>query len=51
MAGLTYNGKNEKGEELWNGCSNVKVWGYETGVTFEMLIKTFNVNTNLWVAK
>lgn len=50
MAGLTFNGKDENGEELWDGCANVKVWGYETGVTFDKLIKTFNVNTNLWVA-
>lgn len=50
LSGLTYNGRDENGNDLWDGCCNVKVWSYETEATFDKLIKTFNVNTNLWVA-
>ncbi|CAN8004871.1 unnamed protein product, partial [Ixodes hexagonus] len=51
MAGLTYNGKDENGNDLWNGCVNIDVWKYETTTTFDGLIKSFNINTNLWVAQ
>lgn len=51
MAGLTYNGRDENGNDLWNGCVNIWVWRYETATTFEDLIKSFNINTNLWVAQ
>lgn len=51
MAGLTYNGRDENGNELWNGCVNIWVWRYEAATTFEDLIKSFNINTNLWVAQ
>ncbi|XP_077511740.1 lysophosphatidylcholine acyltransferase 3 protein nessy isoform X1 [Amblyomma americanum] len=51
MAGLTYNGRDENGNDLWNGCVNISVWRYETATTFDDLIKSFNINTNLWVAQ
>lgn len=51
MAGLTYNGKDENGNDLWDGCVNISVWKYEMGTTFDDLIKSFNINTNLWVAQ
>ncbi|EEC04873.1 complement c3f, putative [Ixodes scapularis] len=51
MAGLTHNGKDENGNDLWNGCVNISVWRFETTTTFDGIIKTFNINTNLWVAQ
>lgn len=51
MAGLTHNGKDENGNDLWNGCVNISVWKFETTTTFDGIIKTFNINTNLWVAQ
>lgn len=51
MAGLTYNGQDENGNDLWNGCVNIDVGMFETAVTFGGLIKSFNINTNLWVAQ
>ncbi|XP_049520461.1 lysophospholipid acyltransferase 5-like isoform X3 [Dermacentor silvarum] len=51
MAGLTYNGRDENGNDLWNGCVNISVWRYEMATTFDDLIKSFNINTNLWVAQ
>lgn len=51
MAGLTYNGQDENGNDLWNGCVNISVWRYEMATTFDDLIKSFNINTNLWVAQ
>lgn len=51
MIGLTYNNKDENGNDLWDGCANVKIWKYETGVSFDSAIKSFNVNTNLWASQ
>ncbi|KAK2161292.1 hypothetical protein LSH36_119g08038 [Paralvinella palmiformis] len=51
MTGLTYNGKDENGNDLWNGCANIHVIAYEKGSTLQDLIKAFNVNTNKWMAK
>uniref|UniRef100_A0A2R5LM33 Lysophospholipid acyltransferase 5 n=1 Tax=Ornithodoros turicata TaxID=34597 RepID=A0A2R5LM33_9ACAR len=51
MAGLTYNGEDENGNDLWNGCVNIDVALFETATTFGNLIKSFNINTNLWVAQ
>ncbi|XP_022249309.1 lysophospholipid acyltransferase 5-like isoform X2 [Limulus polyphemus] len=51
MAGLTYNGQDEQGNDLWDGCCNVKLWEYEKTSNFDGVIKSFNINTNLWVAQ
>lgn len=48
--GFTYNGKAADGTDEWNGCSNVKLYLLETGNTMEHYVKSFNVNTNQWVA-
>ncbi|XP_037824589.1 lysophospholipid acyltransferase 5 [Lucilia sericata] len=48
--GFTYNGKAADGSDEWNGCSNVKLYLLETGNTMEHYVKSFNVNTNQWVA-
>ncbi|KOC63489.1 Lysophospholipid acyltransferase 5 [Habropoda laboriosa] len=49
--GLTYNGKDEKGHSLWNGCENVKLLTFETSTHFNDYIKSFNINTNNWCAE
>ncbi|XP_076318423.1 lysophospholipid acyltransferase 5-like isoform X2 [Tachypleus tridentatus] len=51
MTGMTYNGQDKNGSDLWDGCCNVKIWDNETTCTFDGLIQSFNINTNLWVAK
>ncbi|XP_013772014.1 lysophospholipid acyltransferase 5-like isoform X1 [Limulus polyphemus] len=51
MTGLTYNGQDKNGIDLWDGCCNVKIWDYETTCTFDGLIQSFNINTNHWVAR
>ncbi|XP_078033806.1 lysophosphatidylcholine acyltransferase 3 protein nessy [Augochlora pura] len=49
--GLTYTGKNEKGELLWDGCENVKLFIFETATRFNHYIMSFNTNTNNWCAE
>ncbi|XP_076333095.1 lysophospholipid acyltransferase 5-like isoform X2 [Tachypleus tridentatus] len=51
MAGLTYNGQDEQGNDLWDGCCNVKLGDYEKTSNFDGVIRSFNINTNLWVAQ
>ena len=51
LTGLTYNGKDINGNTLWNGCTNVKIWQFESGATFKEMIAGFNVNTNSWMVK
>ncbi|XP_076651718.1 lysophosphatidylcholine acyltransferase 3 protein nessy isoform X1 [Halictus rubicundus] len=49
--GLTYTGKNEKGEFQWNGCENVNLYTFETANRFNHYIMSFNTNTNNWCAE
>ncbi|XP_076183758.1 lysophosphatidylcholine acyltransferase 3 protein nessy isoform X2 [Ptiloglossa arizonensis] len=49
--GLTYNGKDEKNQPLWNGCENVKLLTFETATRFNHYIMSFNINTNNWCAE
>ena len=51
VTGLTFNGKDEKGNLLWNGCANVKLRVFENATRFGHLINSFNINTNSWVAE
>ncbi|XP_066594528.1 lysophospholipid acyltransferase 5 [Prorops nasuta] len=51
MFGLTYNGKDEKGLEKWNGCENVKLGLFENCSEFNHYIMSFNINTNHWCAE
>ncbi|XP_056619375.1 lysophospholipid acyltransferase 5 [Triplophysa dalaica] len=50
LAGLGYNGINEKGEHQWDACANVRVRLFETTPLFTGTINSFNINTNSWVA-
>ena len=51
LTGLTYNGKDENGNDLWDGCANIKIIRFETAVTCGQTITAFNVNTNQWMSK
>ncbi|XP_067142730.1 lysophospholipid acyltransferase 5-like [Centruroides vittatus] len=51
LSGLTYAGVDDNGRDRWDGCANVDLWGYETTTTFDGIIKSFNINTNLWAAQ
>ncbi|ELT92172.1 hypothetical protein CAPTEDRAFT_182891 [Capitella teleta] len=51
MAGLTYNGRDENGNCLWNGCANIHAVEFEKASTCQEYIQAFNVNTNKWMAK
>ncbi|CAG2200843.1 LPCAT3 [Mytilus edulis] len=51
LNGLSYNGKDENGNILWDGIQNVKPYPLETATSFHGLISAFNINTNLWMAK
>ncbi|GFY45890.1 lysophospholipid acyltransferase 5 [Trichonephila inaurata madagascariensis] len=51
MTGMTYNGTDENGNHCWDGCANVKLWDFNLTTTFEGIIKSFNINTNLWVGQ
>ncbi|XP_050413447.1 lysophospholipid acyltransferase 5 [Patella vulgata] len=51
ILGLSYNGKDKNGNELWDGCANVRTPEFEYANTFRLLIHCFNYNTNQWMAK
>ncbi|XP_054721085.1 lysophospholipid acyltransferase 5-like [Uloborus diversus] len=51
LTGMTYNGKDKDGEHLWDGCANVKLHDFSITTTFEGIIKSFNINTNLWIGQ
>lgn len=51
LTGLSYNGKDENGNELWDGCTNVRIWDYETSLSGQDIINSFNIQTNKWMGK
>jgi lysophospholipid acyltransferase 5 len=51
MSGISYNGKDSKGEPLWDGCENVQIAVFEKAYKFAHLIASFNKCTNQWVAQ
>ncbi|KAK6731048.1 hypothetical protein RB195_007485 [Necator americanus] len=44
--GLGYNGKDENGEDRWDGARDIHVWKWETGHDFTSLVQSFNCGTN-----
>lgn len=50
MTGITYNGKDNRGEDRWDGCSNVLLLRYETATKFGHVVQSFNMLTNKWAA-
>lgn len=51
LVGFSYNGQTDDNKPNWFGCSNVKLWLLETGITMQDYVHSFNVNTNLWVGQ
>ncbi|KAK7094232.1 lysophospholipid acyltransferase 5-like [Littorina saxatilis] len=51
FCGLSYNNLDENKQPLWDGCTNVRVKLLETGCTLQHAIRSFNCNTNLWMAQ
>lgn len=51
LSGLSYNGKDAFGNNLWDGLCNIWVWRFESTTNFDGFIRAFNINTNKWVAQ
>ncbi|XP_028131900.1 lysophospholipid acyltransferase 5 [Diabrotica virgifera virgifera] len=50
LFGIAQNGKDEKGHVKWDGVENIKLYIFENTTEFNHYIKSFNVNTNNWIA-
>ena len=50
LSGLGYNGRDEHGNALWDGCIGARAWGYEVSLTMKEVIASMNVSTNKWAA-
>eukprot|EP00128_Syssomonas_multiformis_P011090 Colp12_sorted_trinity150504_noHs@21343 len=48
VSGVTYDGKDESGRVKWNRLENCLPRRYETSLSLQGLIESFNINTNLW---
>ncbi|KAJ8950775.1 hypothetical protein NQ318_011268 [Aromia moschata] len=51
LFGLAYNGDDENGSPKWDGVENIKLTIFENTTEFNHYIKSFNLNTNQWVAQ
>jgi lysophospholipid acyltransferase 5 len=51
MTGLTYNGTDKDGRELWDSCANIRIRNYERASSCHDLVLSFNINPNRWMAK
>jgi len=46
LAGLGYNGKNDKGEDQWDGVRDLHIFKWELGSDYQSVIESFNCGTN-----
>jgi len=46
LSGLAYNGKDEDGEERWDGVRDLHIVKFELGSDFQSVIESFNCGTN-----
>ncbi|CAJ0604512.1 unnamed protein product [Cylicocyclus nassatus] len=46
LNGIGYNGKDEHGNDRWDGVRDVHIWLWETGHDFSSVISSFNCGTN-----
>ncbi|KJH41438.1 MBOAT family protein [Dictyocaulus viviparus] len=46
LNGIGYNGKDEEGNDRWDGVRDVHIWLWETGHDFSSAIQSFNCGTN-----
>ncbi|MFH4981782.1 hypothetical protein AB6A40_008491 [Gnathostoma spinigerum] len=51
LAGLAYNGKDEKGNDLWDGVRDVRILRFWFGYSFQMQVSSFNCGTNNWAKR
>jgi len=51
LSGVGFGGYDEKGNAKWNRLSNIKPWLFETSLTLQGIIQSFNINTNDWVKR
>ncbi|XP_072036791.1 lysophospholipid acyltransferase 5-like [Amphiura filiformis] len=51
MTGMTYNGKDEAGNALWDTCIGAKAWDWEVSLTMKDVIASMNISTNMWAGK
>ena len=51
VVGISYNGKDKNGNDLWNGCANIKYKEYEMVTCTTELVGSFHISTNNWIAK
>jgi hypothetical protein len=50
MTGISYGGVDREGRVDWQALANVHIIKFETCLTLEGVINSFNLNTNRWVA-
>jgi lysophospholipid acyltransferase 5 len=46
LAGLGYNGKDEKGEDQWDGVRDLNILKWELGSDYQSVVESFNCGTN-----
>ncbi|KAH7727497.1 CBN-MBOA-6 protein [Aphelenchoides avenae] len=51
LSGLAYNGKDEDGQDRWDGVRDVHIILFETGSDFQSVIDSFNCGTNNFMKK
>lgn len=51
MTGISYGGMDQEGRVDWHALANVHIVDFETCITLEGVIQSFNLNTNKWVAR
>lgn len=50
LTGISYGGEDQQGRVEWHALANVHIIKFETSITLEGVINSFNLNTNKWVA-
>ncbi|CAI8007646.1 Lysophospholipid acyltransferase 5 [Geodia barretti] len=50
VTGISYNGETKEGEADWSGLTNIKLFDFETCITLQGVVDSFNINTNSWMA-
>ncbi|KAF8362046.1 mboa-6 [Pristionchus pacificus] len=46
LAGISYNGKDENGEDKWDGTRDLHIGKWELGMDYTSVVESFNVGTN-----
>lgn len=51
VSGIAYNGKDENGNVLWDGCANMKLLVFFSATRTQHFIDGFHMTTNYWLLK